>query len=106
LSGYEPTEIQLATAEAPGPVVVLESETGSGKTEAALWRFATLFVAGKVDGLYFALPTRVAASQIHGRDVESGCMSDKPKHFPRKPRPSNLRRRCSPMKRRSLLARF
>ena len=28
------------------------------------------------------------------RDVESGCMSDKPKHFPRKPRPSNLRRRC------------
>jgi CRISPR-associated endonuclease/helicase Cas3 len=67
LSGYEPTEIQLATAEAPGPVVVLESETGSGKTEAALWRFARLFVAGKVDGLYFALPTRVAASQIHGR---------------------------------------
>jgi CRISPR-associated endonuclease/helicase Cas3 len=67
LSEHEPTEIQLATAEAPGPIVVLESETGSGKTEAALWRFATLFAAGKVDGLYFALPTRVAASQIHGR---------------------------------------
>lgn len=49
------------------PVVVLEAETGSGKTEAALWRFASLFAAGKVDGLYFALPTRVAASQIHAR---------------------------------------
>jgi gas vesicle protein len=50
-----------------GPIVVLEAETGSGKTEAALWRFATLFATGQVDGLYFALPARVAASQIHGR---------------------------------------
>src|SRR6266436_4979783 len=67
VSSHPPTDIQLATAEAPGPVVVLEAETGSGKTEAALWRFAALFAAGKVDGLYFALPTRVAASQIHAR---------------------------------------
>lgn len=50
-----------------GRLVVLEAETGSGKTEAALWRFKGLFEAGEVDGLYFALPTRVAASQIHGR---------------------------------------
>ena len=49
------------------PVVIIESETGSGKTEAALWRFARLYDAGLVDGLYFALPTRAAASQIHGR---------------------------------------
>jgi CRISPR-associated endonuclease/helicase Cas3 len=67
VSSHPPTDIQLATAEAPGPVVVLEAETGSGKTEAALWRFAALFAAGKVDGLYFALPTRVAASQMHKR---------------------------------------
>jgi CRISPR-associated endonuclease/helicase Cas3 len=67
VSSYQPTDIQLAAAEAPGPVVVLEAETGSGKTEAALWRFAKLLAAGKVDGLYFALPTRVAASQIHAR---------------------------------------
>jgi CRISPR-associated endonuclease/helicase Cas3 len=67
VSTHHPTGIQLATAEAPGPVVVLEAETGSGKTEAALWRFAVLFAAGKVDGLYFALPTRVAASQIYAR---------------------------------------
>lgn len=49
------------------PLVILEAETGSGKTEAALWRFARLFEAGKVDSLYFALPTRAAAKQIHGR---------------------------------------
>ena len=67
VSAHPPTDIQLAAAEAPGPVVVIEAETGSGKTEAALWRFASLFAAGKVDGLYFALPTRVAASQMHTR---------------------------------------
>lgn len=65
--GFEPHAIQRAASDVPGPVVVLESETGSGKTEAALWRFAMLFQNGKVDGLYFALPTRVAASAMHGR---------------------------------------
>ena len=49
------------------PLVIIESETGSGKTEAALWRFAHMYDAGLVDGLYFALPTRAAASQIHQR---------------------------------------
>lgn len=48
-------------------LVILEAETGSGKTEAALWRFVRLFEAGLVDGLYFALPTRAAAVQLHGR---------------------------------------
>ena len=50
-----------------GPVVVLEAETGSGKTEAALWRFLHLWRAGAVDALYFALPTRVAATQLYER---------------------------------------
>jgi CRISPR-associated endonuclease/helicase Cas3 len=50
-----------------GRLVVLEAEAGSGKTEAAIWRFKQLFEAGAVDGLYFALPTRIAATQIHGR---------------------------------------
>ena len=64
----EPRPIQQAVA-APdlSPLVILESETGSGKTEAALWRFAQLFQAGLVDSLYFALPTRVAASQLYTR---------------------------------------
>ena len=48
-------------------LVIIESETGSGKTEAALWRFARMYQEELVDGLYFALPTRSAASQIHGR---------------------------------------
>jgi CRISPR-associated endonuclease/helicase Cas3 len=50
-----------------GRLVILEAETGSGKTEAALWRFKQLFEAGLVDGLYFALPTRIAATHIHAR---------------------------------------
>ena len=48
-------------------LLILEAETGSGKTEAALWRFVRLFEAGQVDGLYFALPTRSAAVQLHRR---------------------------------------
>ena len=59
---------QLAMADDRlGPVVVLEVETGSGKTEAALWRYFHLFSRGDVDSLYFALPTRVAATQAYRR---------------------------------------
>ena len=49
------------------PLVILEAETGSGKTEAVFWRFAQLFEARLVDSLYFALPTRAAAIQIQQR---------------------------------------
>lgn len=64
----QPRPMQAAMAsDSLGPVVVLEAETGSGKTEAALWRFLHLFNAGTVDALYFALPTRVAATQLHDR---------------------------------------
>lgn len=64
----QPRPIQQALGEPDlGPLLILEAETGSGKTEAALWRFAQLFRAGQVDSLYFALPTRVAASQLYGR---------------------------------------
>ncbi|ROR32698.1 CRISPR-associated helicase Cas3' [Inmirania thermothiophila] len=48
-------------------LLIAESETGSGKTEAALDWFFTLFAAGRVDGLYFALPTRVAARELYTR---------------------------------------
>jgi len=60
----EPRPMQKAAAVPEACCVVLEAETGSGKTEAALWRFLHLFEAGTVDGLYFALPTRVAATQM------------------------------------------
>ena len=60
-------ELLRAPLPSPGQVVVLEAETGSGKTEAALIHYLRLFRSGQVDGLYFALPTRAAAVQIHGR---------------------------------------
>ena len=64
----EPRPLQLALASANLPALLIaESDTGSGKTEAALMHFLALFAAGKVDGLYFALPTRVAARELYGR---------------------------------------
>lgn len=66
--GFPPYPVQSATGSNDlGSLVILESETGSGKTEAALWRFTQLFHQGQVDGLYFALPTRVAATQLYER---------------------------------------
>jgi CRISPR-associated endonuclease/helicase Cas3 len=70
--GFVPYPLQAAV-DALDPkdegtrLVIAESETGSGKTEAALNWFFTLFAAGKVDGLYFALPTRVAARELYRR---------------------------------------
>lgn len=66
---FVPNAIQKAAQDAPldERVVIIESETGSGKTEAALWRFARMYERCLVDGTYFALPTRAAAAQIHGR---------------------------------------
>jgi CRISPR-associated endonuclease/helicase Cas3 len=65
---FEPTELQSKMAALDlGPTVIVEAETGSGKTEAALWRFKTLFEAGEVDALAFVLPTRVSAVQIYAR---------------------------------------
>ena len=64
-----PSPMQQAIAEIglDSQVVVLEAETGSGKTESALLYFQRLMREGRVDGLYFALPTRSAAKQIHDR---------------------------------------
>ena len=70
--GFEPRPLQAAvdalTPDLPASrLVIAESETGSGKTEAALHWFGKLFAAGEVDGLYFALPTRVAARELYER---------------------------------------
>ena len=69
LFGFDPNAIQQAASETPldEKLVIVESETGSGKTEAALWRFACMYEKGLVDGLYFALPTRAAATQLQRR---------------------------------------
>lgn len=65
---YSPSPMQQAAEGTDfAELVVLEAETGSGKTEAALWRFKTLFERGEVDALAFVLPTRVSAVQIEQR---------------------------------------
>jgi CRISPR-associated endonuclease/helicase Cas3 len=68
---YSPRAAQSAVLQLPeavaGSIAVLESETGSGKTEAALAHFVRLYASGAVDGLYFALPTRTAATQLFER---------------------------------------
>lgn len=68
-----PTAVQAAVMRLElrlngcGSVVIIESETGSGKTEAALGHALTLYRAGEIDGVYFALPTRTSGVQIHRR---------------------------------------
>ena len=72
LFGFSPRPLQQALNQLPTDdlahrLLIAEAETGSGKTEAALIRFFRLFAAGRIDGLYFALPTRVAAREIYRR---------------------------------------
>jgi len=62
-----PVQFAVGNIAVDESLVILEAETGSGKTEAAILRFAKLFEAGEVDALYFAVPTRAAARQLHGR---------------------------------------
>ncbi len=68
---HPPNQVQRQCLEldtqSPGSLCIVEAETGSGKTEAALARFLRLYHAGQVDGLYFALPTRTSAVQIYHR---------------------------------------
>lgn len=86
ISSFDPRPAQQATLELSlathGSLAILEAETGSGKTEAALAHFMRLFHAGEVDGLYFALPTRTAATQLHRRVLEAMARA-----FPEQDRP-------------------
>ncbi len=68
--GRTPYPHQTACGDGTAQLMILEAETGSGKTEAALWRFHQLFLNDCVDGMYFALPTRTAAAQLHRRVQE------------------------------------
>jgi CRISPR-associated endonuclease/helicase Cas3 len=63
----KPMQVALRDAPVDRRLLILEAETGSGKTEAAFLRFKTLFEAGVVDALYFAVPTRAAAAQLRDR---------------------------------------
>lgn len=73
---FRPTPLQAALAGGIAPhedtrLLLAESDTGSGKTEAALAWFFRLYAEGRVDGLYFALPTRVAARELYGRVLQA-----------------------------------
>jgi CRISPR-associated endonuclease/helicase Cas3 len=70
--GFSPRAAQramdsLTLPDKRGSVVLLESETGSGKTEAAFRWASRLIDAGSVDGFFVAVPLRSAAVQLHGR---------------------------------------
>ena len=69
IEGAIANAIQSKALETPldEQLVIVEAETGAGKTEAALLRFEKMLRAGLVDSIYFALPTRSAAVQIHRR---------------------------------------
>ena len=62
-----PAQAVVGSLDPGERLVILEAETGAGKTEAALWRYAALQEVGAVDALYFAVPTRAAARQLHAR---------------------------------------
>jgi CRISPR-associated endonuclease/helicase Cas3 len=66
---FPPNDMQekaLATITGPG-VYVIEAPMGMGKTEAALGAAYQLMVAGKANGIYFALPTQATSNRIHLR---------------------------------------
>lgn len=68
LGGWTPRGAQAAVETAPlEDLVVIEAPTGTGKTEAALIWASRLVEADLVDGLYFAVPTRSAATELHAR---------------------------------------
>ena len=50
----------------PG-VYMLETEMGTGKTEAALYAAYMLLEKGQAEGIYFALPTAISSRQIYSR---------------------------------------
>ena len=60
-------------------LVLIEDETGAGKTEAALLTARRMMLAGKGDGLYFGLPTMATANSMFSRCVATvGRMIENP----------------------------
>ncbi len=69
LFGFPPNSLQslIAGRIEPGAVYVVESEMGSGKTEAALYLGYRLLCEKKITGIYFALPTQLTSEKIRDR---------------------------------------
>ena len=71
----EPGPMQRWAREVPIPngsaLFMIEDETGSGKTEAALMLAHRLIASGAADGLYVALPTMATANAMFDRLASS-----------------------------------
>lgn len=72
LDGFSPTSIQAAAIEAAWsadrpPLIVLEAEMGSGKTEAGLAAAEILAHRFGQGGVFFALPTMATSDAMFGR---------------------------------------
>jgi CRISPR-associated endonuclease/helicase Cas3 len=85
---FAPTPLQEALASQlevgeSTRLLLVESDTGSGKTEAALAWWMRLYAEGQVDGLYFALPTRVAARELYTRVLQAVERAFEPDRRPR-----------------------
>ncbi len=67
--GFSPNMLQKACENQakPGNVYVIESGMGSGKTEAALFLAYQLWEQRKINGLYFAMPTKLTSEKIYDR---------------------------------------
>ena len=69
--GAEPSPMQRWARDVPlpdGPALfMIEDETGSGKTEAALMLAHRLIASGAADGFYVALPTMATANAMFDR---------------------------------------
>jgi CRISPR-associated endonuclease/helicase Cas3 len=72
LGAYRPRAAQISMLSLPltERLVVVEAPTGSGKTEASVIWADRLVAASLVDGMYFAVPTRSAATELHARIAE------------------------------------
>jgi len=64
--GFEPNDMQRSIDNLPlnRGLYLIEADTGSGKTEAALFLAYRLIAAGASRGLYFALPTQLSSNLI------------------------------------------
>jgi len=69
LGDYEPRAAQISMLSLPltERLAIIEAPTGSGKTEASVIWADRLAAADLVDGMYFAVPTRSAATELHAR---------------------------------------
>lgn len=65
-----PMGAQTAIGDAKERLVIVEAPTGTGKTETAVLHALRLMNQGEVDGFYFAVPTRSAATELHERIAE------------------------------------